>query len=368
MSSEQIPSSLNGIRAAKKPGTLVRWLRLGAAALVSGSVLVACGSSASTSSATSTTAGAAKLISVTLARTNTNSLQLLALNVAQEQGYFQKNGIDAKIIVVNGDAASIPALVSGSVQFAVTTATPLLTAVSKGAEIQAITALSNPPEQIVMSAAAAKAAGITNSSPIKKRVEALAGKTVAVLDVGGGLQYTLDAVLQTYGVAIDAVPVIGITPYSSELAALKSGAISVIAPSVPYGNQAVHTNGAVMIADVWGGQVPGMSTTPFEVLDVQKSWASAHQAAVKAVRTAIGEALNYIHSNPQGTIAIAEQISGSVIAPSVIQAAVGNGAGFASNTTISSSEFSGMTSFAKLSGANAAANVSFTDAISPLAR
>jgi NitT/TauT family transport system substrate-binding protein len=189
---------------------------------------------------------------VTVAKTSTG-VQLLLVDIASQMGFFAKHGVDAKITIVRGDAESIPALVSGSVQFSVMTSTPALVAMAKGGSLQMIASISTYPEQIVMRKALADSLGITSSTPLVTKLQALRGRTVAILDVGGGLQYTLEAVLASNGIDPKSVSVVAMSPYTAQLAALQRGAVDVIAPAIPYGQVAVAGGYGVMIADVWGG-------------------------------------------------------------------------------------------------------------------
>lgn len=305
-------------------------------------------------------ARAAALQHVTIADTTTN-VQLLLPQIAQKQGFFAKHSIDATITMVKGDAVSVPAVVSGSVDFGIMTATPALVADAKGAQLQIIAPLSTYPQQIVMRKALATKLGITVTSPLATKVRALEGHTVAVMDVGGGLQYQLQAVLASHGVNPKSVPVIGMAPYSTELASLKRGAIDVIAPAVPFGQVAVAKGYGVMIANVWGGEVPGLRGTPFEVMSVNRKWAATHTQTVTEMRAALQDAMNFLHAHPGEAAKLAHELQPLV--PAAVQvAAVGNGAGFPTTTAITPKQFGAMQSFAKLSGAKTA-SVSYHQAI-----
>jgi NitT/TauT family transport system substrate-binding protein len=289
---------------------------------------------------------------VTIANTSTG-VQLVLPWIALKQGFYAKHGLDVTIVQVNGDAGSIPALVSGSVPFAIMTAAPALIANAKGGDIRIISPLSTYPQQIVMRKTLADKLGITAATPLAKRLDALRGRNVGILDVGGGLQYTLAVVLSTNGIDPTAVPVVGITPYSAELAALRRGAIDVIAPAVPFGQMAVAEGIGVMIANVWGGEVPSVRGTPFELMSVKEQWGKAHPATVAAMQAALQDAMNYLHSNLAGAAALAHDWQPNI--PIAIQkAAIGNGGGYPASTAITEAQFAAMQNFAKLSGAKTA--------------
>ena len=289
---------------------------------------------------------------VTIAKTSTG-VQLILPDIALKLGYFARRGIDASIIMVVGDAGSIPALVSGSVNVAIMTATPCLIAVTKGARMQMVAPLSTYPQQIVMRKVLADRLGITAATPLAEKLQALRGRTVAVLDVGGGLMYQLRAALVSNGIDPKDVPVIAISPYTSQLAALERGAIDVIAPAIPYGQIAVSEGYAVMIANVWAGEVPSIRGQVFQVLSAETGWAGAHVETVKAVRAALGDAMNYLHANPAAAAELAHELQPN-IPLAVLTAVIGKGTGYPTTTTISRKDFEGMQSFAKLSGADTA--------------
>src|SRR5690348_7684276 len=180
------------------------------------------------------------------------------INVAEDQKLFEKHGFSAQVVVLNGDSGTIPALVSGSVEFAMSTSTPLLVANKKGGKLMAIAPIASFPEQIVVSKKVADAKGITASSSLESKVKALKGLNIGILDVGGGLQYTLYSVIDQYGMKHRDVNLVAIKPYSSMISALVAGRIDGTAPVVPWGNYMVDQEHGVMIANVWGGEVPAL--------------------------------------------------------------------------------------------------------------
>lgn len=303
---------------------------------------------------------AADLERVTIANTSTN-LQLVLPYIALKKGYFAQHGVAATLTHVKGDAGSIPALVSGSVDFSIMTSTPALTADAKGGGLKIISPLSTYPQQIVMQKKLADKLGITASTPLARKLAALKGRKVGVLDIGGGLQYQVEALLIAHDINPRDVPIVGLAPYSAELAALKRGEIDVIGPAVPFGQTAVKDGYAVMIANIWAGEVPSLRGTPFEVMAVARKWGRAHAETVKGVRAALKEAMDYLHQDPAGAAKLAHEWQPNIPLP-VQTEAIGTGAGFPTSTTITEAEFKAMQSFAKLSGAKTA-SVTYSEAI-----
>lgn len=332
-------------------GRLKSLLPVFAASVAFGSLLTACGSSSGSSGQ-----------SVTLAKTSENGLQLILVDIANQEGLFAKHGVRVKVVALHGDAASIPALTSGSVQFAVSTSTPFFAAAKKSKKIQVIAPISaEPPAQVVMGKAAAARLGITQQMPVPKRMQTLRQKHIAVLDVGGGLQYTLNAALSVNGVNPNDVHVSGISPYPAMLAALRRGAIDAAAPAVPYGYQAVAEGDGVMLADIWSGEVPSIRNLYFELVDVNRDYATAHPQTVRNVRAALADAMTFIRSNPQGALAVAKKLPPS-FSDDVLRKSITGPGQFPSSTDITQQDFQTLANFASQSGVDPA-GVTYGDSV-----
>jgi NitT/TauT family transport system substrate-binding protein len=309
------------------------------AAVVCLSLLSACGKSGPDSSD-----------EVTIAKTSQNGLQLILVDIADQEGFFSKHGVHVKVVALNGDAAAIPALISGSVQFAVSTSTPFFAAVMKSDKIEAVAPLSaEPPEQIVLNKAQADKLGINAKTPVEQRIQALKGKHVAVQDVGGGLQYTLNAALTSSGVGTGETEVSAISPYSAMLAALHRNAIDAAAPAVPYGSQAVAQGDAIMLADIWAGDVPSIQELYFELLNVNREYATGHPKTVQNIKDALADAMSFIRKNPDGALKVAKKLLPN-FSDAVLKEALDGGNPYPTTTEITAKDFTKLADFAKASG------------------
>jgi NitT/TauT family transport system substrate-binding protein len=318
-----------------------------------GASLIATGTLGLALTGTFAQAAAKKLTTVQLA-TAPSALQSLPLSLAQSLGYFKKNGLKVPVTIVSSGSAIVAALQSNSVQFASATATPVLAADAQGGSLQMLTSLSTYPEQIVLSTAEAQKLGITASTPLKQRLQALKGLQVAVTAPGGGLNYTLDYAINYAGLSNSDVSVVGITPYTAELSALHANQVPAIAPSAPWGSVAQADGYGIVIADIWGGKVPTLpSSDPFQVLAVNSSWASSHKKVVRAMRTALGEADAYIRKYPvKATQAAMKLLPGFKLA--TMRAAIGNGDAFPNpkSLVITKAQLAKIVSFSNTAGVN----------------
>jgi ABC-type nitrate/sulfonate/bicarbonate transport system substrate-binding protein len=108
-----------------------------------------------------------------------------------------------------------------------------------------------------------------------------------------------------------------------------------------------------MIANIWGGEVPSLRGTPFELMSVSDKWGTEHAATVEAMRAALQDAMNFLHANREAAAELAHEWQSKIPLP-VQVAAIGDGAGYPTSTEITAPQFAAMQSFAKLSGAKTA--------------
>jgi ABC-type nitrate/sulfonate/bicarbonate transport system substrate-binding protein len=250
---------------------------------------------------------------------------------------------------------------SGSVDFGTATDTPIFVADQKGGAIQVVAPESTFPGQIVFSKKLATQLHITPSTPLQQRLSDLQGRTVGILDVGGGLQYQVTAALQHFGLKANSVHFTAISPYSSQLTALQRGEVDVINPAAPYGAMAVAGGYGVIIANTWQGEVPGLANVPYELLTAKKSWAASNVSVVKAMQRAYQEAYSFIHAHPvqAAQVALSEMPQ---IPLKVEETEIGNGSPYPVSAQITQQQFAEMQNFNKLSGDDTS-SVSYQDAV-----
>src|ERR1700691_101179 len=109
---------------------------VGAAALAL--MVGACSSSgssgASSSSSSGTTSKSGSLTNVTMIIPSLSANQALGF-IAQDGGYFKKNGLNVKIVNSGAGATAVAAVTGGSGQFVISGGSDILSAVSKGQKL-----------------------------------------------------------------------------------------------------------------------------------------------------------------------------------------------------------------------------------------
>lgn len=137
-----------------------------------------------------------------------------ALWMAQEGGFFKENGIDAKLIYMEGGRLSIQSLLSGHTQFMAGDAVSALSAVSSGADIVLLASAKN-----ILPYVFAVAKEI-------KRIQDLKGKIVGISQIGGRAGEIARMVVKNNGLDPDKdVVYLAVGGTVSRLAALAGGRV-----------------------------------------------------------------------------------------------------------------------------------------------
>ncbi|HUC63268.1 MAG TPA: ABC transporter substrate-binding protein [Alphaproteobacteria bacterium] len=242
---------------------------------------------------------------ITIAQTSA-AIGFTPVSIAQDEGFFKKNGIDADITIVShGDSSTIAALHSGDVQFGAMTLVPALQAMAHGEKLLFVSPFVREfVIQFVINPAAAKKIGLTPNMPLKERFERAKGLTVGTLDVGGGLDLMFRAMVTQYGLNPQTdYTETSINSYPSLLLSCKRGQIDIALTAIPFGRMGVADEGLKMFADFWGGEVPEFNGLIHQGMVVPADYAKAHPDVVRRMHKALDEALIFMHKHPNETVA-----------------------------------------------------------------
>ena len=226
--------------------------------------------------------------------------------IALDEGIFAKYGIEPDItIVTGGDAATLPAVRTGSAQFGSMTLVPALQAVARGETLRVVSPLVREfVVQIVMNPKAREKAGITDAMSLKERITRVKGMTIGTLDIGGGLQLVFNGFAKKYGFNPDAdFNLTAIKSYPALLLAAKEGQIDVALTAIPYGTIGVTEQGLTWFADFWGGGVPETDGTHFQGIVTTADFAAKNPDLVARVNKVYDETLLFMKDHPDKVIA-----------------------------------------------------------------
>jgi ABC-type nitrate/sulfonate/bicarbonate transport system substrate-binding protein len=145
-----------------------------------------------------------------------------SLWIAQEGGYFKREGLDTELLYIGGGSLLIQSMLSGEVPFAYGPSVPVINASLRGADLVLI---GNTGNSLVFS---------IMSRPEIKQPAQLKGKKVGVTRLGGSTDWALDAALKQWGLERGRDLIVIQTGGMPEgLAALVSGALDAVVLSPP---------------------------------------------------------------------------------------------------------------------------------------
>ncbi|MGE5602256.1 MAG: ABC transporter substrate-binding protein [Nitrososphaerales archaeon] len=218
-----------------------------------------------------------------------NSLPLL---VAQEQGFFVRNGLAVTLRKYDSGLAAMNGLLAGEVDVAGPMAEYVLVGKSlAGAPVQALATIDRIEFN---SLTARKDHGIETPADLK-------GKRVAVLK-GTAVEFYLGRFLALNGIDASSVTLVDTGTMGGGVDRLLRGEVDALAATEPYPSQA-----AAQLGDkgVWWSV---QSSQPvYSVLTGRRAWIAGHRAAVERLLRSLDDAEDFIAGNPEATKRIARE-------------------------------------------------------------
>lgn len=144
-----------------------------------------------------------------------------SLWVAQEGGYFKREGLDTELLYIGGGSLLIQAMLGGDVPFAYGPSVPVINASLRGADLVLI---GNTGNSLVFS---------VMSRPEIKQPAQLKGKKVGVTRLGGSTDWALDAALKHWNIERGQITIFQTGGMPEGLAGLTSGALDAVVLSPP---------------------------------------------------------------------------------------------------------------------------------------
>lgn len=211
----------------------------------------------------------------------------LPLYVANDKGFFAKQGLAATLVPLQGGPRIIEALTSKSVDFGYSNVVSVIVAHSKGIPIVGV---SGGP--IETDSRHAHALMVSESSPIKTPKD-LAGKTIAINALRGLEHVVLREYLQKNGVNADSVKIVE-APVPQMEGALKNGSVDAIQPAEPFVTLALSHKTARILGH------PHTEVRPRIIIanyNVRQDWLDQNVETARKFAAALAEANDFIAKN-----------------------------------------------------------------------
>ncbi|MFC4057562.1 ABC transporter substrate-binding protein [Planomonospora corallina] len=245
---------------------------VGLAAVLS---LAACGGSDSETTATAGGDGPEKTsLTIGLLPIPDNA----AVYIADQKGFFKEEGLTIKTEVIQGGAAAIPGLVSGTLDATMTNYVSTFIAAEKGNKLKIVSDFFQAGPN-VFNIMAAKDSTITSVADLK-------GKKIAVNTLNNIGTLAVTATLKLNGLTADDVEFVEL-PFPNMTPALQKGDVDAAWMTEPFLTGAQKEFGAKKIADTMTGPMDGF---PIAGLAVTADFAEKNPKTVAAMQRAIGKA------------------------------------------------------------------------------
>ncbi|MFF5289218.1 ABC transporter substrate-binding protein [Paractinoplanes globisporus] len=206
--------------------------------------------------------------------------------VADQQGFFTKNGLEVKLTATQNSAALIPAV---GKQFDLVTVTPpsLLQAAAQGLKPILVSAQNVENSTDKRNSYLIGGPGITS-------VAALKGKTIGVPGMSGNLYEGAVIMLDKAGIKKTDVKFLPV-PFADMAGGLKTGTIQAAATIFPFNNQLLGQGGTDLGSptDVAGDGSESLSAGWV----ASAAWATANKAALDAFAKSQDDALAWMKAN-----------------------------------------------------------------------
>jgi ABC-type nitrate/sulfonate/bicarbonate transport system substrate-binding protein len=215
------------------------------------------------------------------------------LRVAKDKGFFEKNGLDVSLTLVQ-NLSLLPGTVGKQFDFAASTGPDLIKANANGLDLAAVAGevyetKDNQTTQLV----------VMKDSPIKS-VADLKGKVVATPSIGAIIHVSVLYWLKTSGVDPNGIRAVEV-PFPNMADQLRAGRIDAAEMIDPFARQMIASAGRSLgdpVLSVGGDDV----LFPFWIAD--RSWAEKNQDVLKAWITSLEEGREFIKAHPAEARAI----------------------------------------------------------------
>jgi ABC-type nitrate/sulfonate/bicarbonate transport system substrate-binding protein len=246
-----------------------------AAVLVVAPLLSGCGSSGGGSAATATPGGT--VTSVALGDPG-QSATLWPEYVAQEEGFFKKNGLEVKFVGTGSSSAVPQSMLAGAVDLGSAGIVDFVRAINGGGALHLISAGVNQP---IYGVVARK--DITSWSQLN-------GQRVIVGGQSDITAYYFKVAAKANGLDPSSVNLTYAGATSARYAALEGGSVAAAMLASPFDASAEQTGGVNL-----GNAAKYLPNSPFTAYAATDSWAKKNPVALAAFKRAIADAMTWLN-------------------------------------------------------------------------
>lgn len=240
------------------------------------------------------------------------ALSFAPLYVARDMGYFEQQGIKLEFTELQSGATAIQALIGGNVDVVDSASTELAAGAAQGLPILATQGTVKMTLEVCASKEWMEKNGVGPSSPLKDRMAAFKGATIAITGPGAVSDRAMRWLLQKYG-GLDPnvdTTIVQVGGFSAMPGALQQGRIHGFLLSPPTCEIAAKDGSGMVL--VKPSDVPEFANYVHEVLFTTRDFAKNNRDRLTRTATAISMGNNYMLQHPKESIALLQRFFSSV--------------------------------------------------------
>lgn len=233
------------------------------------------------------------------------SLAYIQSYVAQQNGYFKAEGLEAELVNTGGGGPDVQIVLAGRAEFTVNDGAQVLPAVQQGQKLTCVQALLNRSiVNVTLRKQSADKLGIKDGMPVAEKIRRLKGQKIGVTRPGALTWQLARYNFVNAGLDPDKdAEITGMGDAPSLAAALRQGNLDAIYISVPIGETLVGQGVAVTLVDNSRGEDPSLASFLMEGLWCTPDYLKANRPVVAKVVSAYRKASAFVVQNTAQDVA-----------------------------------------------------------------
>jgi sulfonate transport system substrate-binding protein len=227
---------------------------------------------------------------------SSNAFPYGGLFIAEKAGLFTKHGLQPKIVVMDSGNAAMTALIAGSAQFSASGPGEVLAARSRGQKVVIVgNFYRGLSASVVLAKAVADKTGVAANAPVKDRLHALDGLTIAAPSATSAYLHPVKAAAEEAGAKVKFVYM----AQPAMVAAIQSGVIQGMIAASPYAGVPVARGSGVAWISGPKGELPAsVQPSSSACLQTSEQYAAANPQVIARMRAVLGDLAQYIKDKP----------------------------------------------------------------------
>ncbi len=226
--------------------------------------------------------------------------------VALEKGFFAAEGLDMESTNIPGGSKAAAALLGGSCDIVNLAYLHALKAARKGFDVIAFACpLNQWPLSYLMKPEMMKEKGITAASSVDDKIQAMKGLSIGCTSPGSGTDLIPRAFLRNRGInPATEVKIVPFGKWKAGVAAFETGRIDVFQWVSPIPEMLEEKGIGKILFSMAKGEVPEFDGFAWDSFFTTREFMEKHPQTLLSFTKAIIRAMDYIHNDKPGTIAI----------------------------------------------------------------